>query len=235
MRVLIINPNTSAPVTRLLHDHLQARLPADWQLEAVTAAFGASYIASEAAYAIAAHAVLAAWAGAPVCERVLIGCFGDPGLEALREVSGLPVIGLAESAMQAAAVHGRFGIVTGGERWRPILQRRAQAAGLAAQLCDIRIVPQTGAELLADRARAVERLAAAARDSVRERGADAVLIGGAALAGMGDELASMLPFPVIDNVTAAAGALRAPQGAMSAHIERGIYSGLAPGLTERLA
>ena len=34
---------------------------------------------------------------------MLVGCFGEPGCIALRELAGVPVIGLAEAAMREAA------------------------------------------------------------------------------------------------------------------------------------
>lgn len=236
MRILIINPNTSQQVTQMLHGHLRDRLPQDWSLDCCTARFGGAYISSETGYAIAAHAVLDAWAAAGEgAGRIFIGCFGDPGLEALREASGLPVIGLAEAAMLEAAAKGRFAIVTGGERWRAILQRRAQAAGVAERLAGIHILQETGAELLADPVRALALLDAASREVVGSTGAEVVLIGGAALAGMGEALAACLPFPVIDNVSAAARALQVGAPASAADLDHAGYSGLSAELAGRLA
>jgi Asp/Glu/hydantoin racemase len=56
--VLLINPNTSTAVTHLLESVVRPLLDPAIELVAVSARFGASYIASEAAYAIAAHAAL---------------------------------------------------------------------------------------------------------------------------------------------------------------------------------
>ncbi|MGQ2981369.1 MAG: aspartate/glutamate racemase family protein, partial [Polaromonas sp.] len=133
-QLLVINPNTSTRVSALLQTHVQAAAGLHVTVRTVTARFGAPYIADEASYAVAAHATLDAWAAAlaapsPAPDAVLIGCFGDPGLLALRESSPVPVTGLAEAAFIEAARHGRFAIVTGGERWGPMLARLAQALG----------------------------------------------------------------------------------------------------------
>jgi len=234
MRALILNPNTSQTVTSRLCGHLQPRLPG-WLLTPATAAFGGSYISSEVGYAIAGHAVLDAWAHAPNDhDLILVGCFGDPGLEALREISGIPVIGLAEAAMLEAAHHGRFAIVTGGERWPTILQRRAAAAGVADKLSGIQVLRESGAELLADPERALELLEAAARQAMQIHDTAAVLIGGAALAGMGEQLAARLPFPVVDNVSAAARAMLVAGVAQPADFDHAGYTGLSIALRERL-
>ena len=127
--LLVINPNTSASVSELLQRHLQARTGDALQVQAVTARFGAPYIACEASYAVAQHATLDAWAAARahggLPDAVLIGCFGDPGLFALRAGAGVPVSGLAEAAFLSAAKNGWFAIVTGVEPWRPMLERMA--------------------------------------------------------------------------------------------------------------
>jgi allantoin racemase len=59
--LLVINPNTSDAVTRLLQEHVQAHVGTAACVRAVTAPFGAPYIADEASYAVAGHAVLEAW------------------------------------------------------------------------------------------------------------------------------------------------------------------------------
>jgi allantoin racemase len=212
-QLLVINPNTSASVSALLHTHVQAAAGSHVQVRTVTARFGAPYIADEASYAVASHAALDAWAAAQSAppgadayspDAVLIGCFGDPGLLALRESSPVPVTGLAEAAFIEAARHGRFAIVTGGPRWGPMLQRHAQALGHAPALAGIHTVAPTGAELAADPQAARALLTQACRDAVRQLGAQAVIIGGAGLAGMAAGIQPVLAVPLIDSVIAGA-------------------------------
>ena len=208
-QLLVINPNTSASVSALLQQHVQAEAGLHVQVRTVTARFGAPYIADEASYAVASHATLDAWAAAlasdaPKPDAVLIGCFGDPGLLALRESSAVPVTGLAEAAFIEAARHGRFAIVTGGERWGPMLQRLAQALGHAPALAGIHTVAPTGAQLAADPEAARALLGQACRDAVRQLGAQSVIVGGAGLAGMAAQLQSSVSVPLVDSVLAGA-------------------------------
>ncbi|ABM38571.1 aspartate/glutamate racemase family protein [Polaromonas naphthalenivorans] len=212
-KLLVINPNTSASVSSLLQSHVQAASGLHVQVRTVTARFGAPYISDEASYAVAAHATLDAWAaaligpdGAPLeaPDAVLIGCFGDPGLLALRESSPVPVTGLAEAAFIEAARHGRFAIVTGGERWGPMLERLAQSLGHAPLLAGIHTVAPTGAQLAADPVAARALLSQACRDAVRQLGAQTVILGGAGLAGMAASIQPGLGVPIIDSVLAGA-------------------------------
>ncbi len=220
--LLVINPNTSASVSALLQTHVQAEAGLHVQVRSVTARFGAPYISDEASYAVAGHATLDAWAAAlahgPAPDAVLIGCFGDPGLLALRESSPVPVTGLAEAAFIEAARHGRFAIVTGGARWGPMLQRLAQALGHGAALAGIHTVAPTGAQLAADPAGARVLLEQACRDAVRQLGAQAVIVGGAGLAGMAAAIQPGLDVPLIDSVGAGARwALRTPPAPPQRH------------------
>ena len=205
--LLVINPNTSSSVSALLQRHVEAAL-ADWRVTTVTARFGAPYISDEAGYAVAAHAALDAWAAAVESglrpQAVLIGCFGDPGLFALRGSSPSPVGGLAEAAFMEASRYGRFAIVTGGERWKPMLQRLAQALGQDAALAGVHTVAPTGAELAADPVSARALLAQACRDAADIFGVQAVVLGGAGLAGMASEIQPAVGVPVIDSVLAGA-------------------------------
>ncbi len=206
--LLVINPNTSASVTELLQTHVQAAAGLHVQVRTVTARFGAPYISCESSFAVAAHAALDAWATAlqtpdmPRPDAVLIGCFGDPGLLALRDSSPVPVTGLAEAACIEAARHGRFAIVTGGERWGPMLQRLAQALGHGPALAGIHTVAPTGAQLAADPVAARALLAQACRDAVRQLGVQAVIVGGAGLAGVAATIQSDVGVPLIDSVQA---------------------------------
>jgi allantoin racemase len=213
--LLLINPNTSAHITALLRQHAQAATGTRMQVQAVTARFGAPYIADEASYAVAAHATLDAWAaalaGASKPSAVLIGCFGDPGLLALRESSPAPVSGLAEAAFAQAAQHGRFVVVTGGARWVPMLERLAQTLGYSAQLAGVLAVAPSGAQLAADPAAAHALLAQACREAAHQWQAQAVILGGAGLAGMAQAIAAQVQVPLIDSVQAGA------QWALQAH------------------
>ena len=204
-RILILNGNTTASVTELVARHVRAELGDAVELKLATARFGARYISTEASYAIAAHSALDCLAehGAD-CDSVLLACFGDPGLFALREVSAAPVVGLAEAAMHEAAQHGRYSIVTGGVLWKVMLERLAHALGLSESIASIRPITWTGDRIAADPEGALKFLAEETRRAASEDGAQAVILGGAALAGLAARVAPAVNIPVIDSVLAGA-------------------------------
>ena len=207
MRILLINPNTSKQVTEQLRSHIAQR-DAEVAIDAETAAFGETYISSESAFAVAAHAVLDVWNrsladAAPLPAAVLIGCFGDPGIFALREQSPVPVTGLAEASFRRAADHGPFAVVTGGAAWKPILMRQALSTGFATQLSEIVTVEATGAELAADPVSAHQLLRQACQKAAQS-GAASIIVGGAGLAGIAARLQPYFDIPLIDSVTTGA-------------------------------
>lgn len=203
MRILLINPNTTSQITEAMAEHARKVTGGGVEVVPVTGRFGARYISSRAAAAIAAHAALDAFAehGAG-CDAVYLACFGDPGLLALKEVSPVPVVGMAEASCRLAATMGRFSIVTGGAAWAPMLEEFVASLGLSDRLASIRTVAPTGGEIARDPEGALALLAEAARRCPAEDAAEAVILGGAALAGLAGRLAADVPVPLICSVEA---------------------------------
>src|SRR5689334_7195094 len=129
MRLLVVNGNTSAEITRLIDAEAGSSLAPGAELVTVEPNFGPAYIATRAESAIAGHAVLDALArNAEGFDAAVIACFGEPGLDAARELLPIPVTGMAEAAMLTACMLGaRFAIVTGGARWVPMLEELSDA------------------------------------------------------------------------------------------------------------
>jgi allantoin racemase len=204
LRILVLNPNTSPEMTELVMRVLAPLVPADVTLKSATGRFGARYISSRSAGAIAGHAALDAFAEhGGDCDAVYLACFGDPGLLALKEIASVPVVGMAEAAcLQAAALGGRFSIVTGGERWGPILTEFTAALGLDGRLAAIETVAPTGGDIAADPDGSIALLAEACRRTVQRDGAQAVILGGAGLAGLAARVQPHVGVPVICSTVA---------------------------------
>jgi Asp/Glu/hydantoin racemase len=233
MNYLLINPNTNGLTTQRLQEVLLPKLPANVSLTLTTAAFGASYIACEASHAVAAHACIQAWAehtqvNKEPLDGVLIGCFGDPGLFALREMSGCPVTGLAESSFIQAAALGPFSIVTGGERWKPMLHRLANSLGFHNELRQIETVAPSGAELQANPQMAIECLKTACQNASLN-GVKSIILGGAGLAGYAAQIQTMVDLPIIDSATAGLQVMlrqQAPKATVTSNGTHAVWTGM---------
>lgn len=208
-RLLVINPNTTSSITERVQQAIHAESPPDVWTEAVTARFGAPYIGDPCGYAVAAHATLESWARyssqhtlGP--DGIVIACFGDPGLLALRELANCPVTGLAEAALVQAADFGRCAILTGGQAWKPMLERLLPDLAHADRVCGIETVELSGAQIHADPQAAEAVLLQACRRIEQRWPVDSLILGGAGLAGMAARLQDRLELKLIDSVAAAA-------------------------------
>ena len=208
-RLLVINPNTTGSITERVQQAIHAESPPDVWTEAVTARFGAPYIGDPCGYAVAAHATLESWARhssqrALGPDGIVIACFGDPGLLALRELADCPVTGLAEAALAQAAGFGRSAILTGGQAWKPMLERLLPDLAHADRICGIETVELSGAQIHADPQAAEALLLQACQRIERLWPVDSLILGGAGLAGMAARLQGRLGLRLIDSVAAAA-------------------------------
>lgn len=201
MRILLINPNTTESVTALVARHVKTTADHAVTFVPVTGRFGARYISTRASAAIAGHAALDAYAAhGSGCDAVYLACFGDPGLLALREVANIPVVGMAEASCIEAAKRGRFAIVTGGALWGPMLTEFVASIGLADKLTGVRTIAPTGGEIATNPEAALASLAKACTACANEDGADVVILGGAALAGLAERIQPDVPVPVLCSV-----------------------------------
>ncbi len=239
--ILLINPNTTTSITDLVLETARRFASKGTNLRAVTGAFGPRYIASRLGYAIAGHAAVDAFANdRGHKDAVVLACFGDPGLAALKEVAKVPVVGMAEaSILQACAMGGRFSIVTGGERWQSMLEEFVASHGLSSRLASIRTVAPTGADIARNPKAAMALLAKGCTACVREDRADIVILGGAGLAGLAAKLKDAVDAPLLDGVACAISMAEGLASQKPAKAKRGAFASPAPvdsiGLSKALA
>ncbi|MDJ0387890.1 aspartate/glutamate racemase family protein [Roseomonas sp. E05] len=239
MRILLLNGNTDTSMTERMLHLAQEALPrlglAHVALHPATARFGARYIASRTAAAIAGHAVLeqvAEHAGA--VDAIAIACFGDPALDAARELAGIPVAGMADASLRLAlGMAPRVALLTGGAAWVPMLEEFILSRGHAAGQVLVRAVTPTGDMIAREPERALALLAEAAQAAVAE-GAGVVVLGGAGLAGLAPRLAPRLPVPVPDSLECLLRGAAEPSPVLPGP-GRTPSIGLAPALAARLA
>jgi allantoin racemase len=239
--ILLINPNTTQSITDLVLRNAKRFASKGTRLRAVTGAFGPRYIASRVGYAIAGHAAVDAFANdRGRKDAVVLACFGDPGLAALKEIAKVPVVGMADaSILQACAIGNRFSIVTGGERWQSMLEEFVASHGLSSRLASIRTVAPTGADIARNPKAAMALLAKGCTACVREDGADVVILGGAGLAGLATKLKSAVDAPLLDGVACAISMAESLAAQKPAKARTGQLSKAAPvdsiGLSKALA
>ena len=198
MLIKVINPNTSQPMTEAVER--SARAVASMDVVAVTTTMGPASIESHYDEALAAPGLLAELGDA---DGYVIACFGDPGLDAAREVAAGPVVGMAEAAMRAASYLGRgFSVVTTVDRSRGRTWDLAERYGVArfcrgVHACGIRVL-----DLDTD-PDALKTITEACRHALEHDESDAIVLGCAGMTHLVADLTSEIGAPVVDGVQAA--------------------------------
>ncbi len=194
-RLLVINPNTSTGVSQVIDALVREEVADAAQVQTVTAEFGFSYISTRVAVTIAAHAVLDAAAKALAegakPDVIVLACFGDPGREALAEMTGLPVIGFAEAGLlAAAALPGTSLVSTNGTVWCEMLGELALKLGIGDRIAGIRSI-----EAVADDAQSIASFLA---KEAKALGAERVVLGGAGLIPILPAVIATAGVPILD-------------------------------------
>lgn len=200
MKIKVINPNTSRRMTDAIERSARAVAGQDVTVLAATPPMGPASIESHYDEALAVPGVLAETRDA---DGYVIACFGDPGLDAAREVAAGPVVGMAEAAMRAASYLGRgFSVVTTVDRSRGRTWDLAERYGVT-RFC--RGVHACGIPVLAldQDPDALKTITSACRHALERDESDAIVLGCAGMTHLVADITAELGAPVVDGVQAA--------------------------------
>lgn len=148
-------------------------------------------------------------------DAVILGCFGDPGLEAVRELVDIPVIGPGEASMLLAASLGhRFSVVTILDNVIAGQELQAYKAGVRGKLASVVATRIPVLDLMKDPARSRARVIEVGREAIERDRADTLMLGCMTMSflDMADEVSAELGVPVIN---AGKAALKAAESLVS--------------------
>jgi allantoin racemase len=183
-----------------------------WASEGVTVEVadspgGPLSIESHAEEALCVPPMLTAVAGrSRPADAVIVGCFGDPGVAALREMLDCPVVGPFEAAFHLGAqLGGRVGIVTVLDSVVPMLDRLVHAMGQSLRYAGSVGIDIPVLDLRRDPGAVAGRIVDAGTTLITDRQADVLLLGCMSLAflGMAERVAPPLGVPVINSAKCA--------------------------------
>lgn len=207
MKILVINPNMSAEMTEGIYQSaIFAKQPAA-EITAVNPDYGPECIEGASDETTAAYQLLEIVRTAEHEEdydAYVVACFGDPGVEALRELTEKPVIGVAEAAIHMSAFVGaKFAIVSILPRCRAHLEELVHRCGGENRLACIK-TPDIGVlEFHTNPEGARDKLITAAKEAVEEDLAEVIILGCAGMSGLADFVSKRIGVPVLDSVTTA--------------------------------
>jgi allantoin racemase len=207
VRLLLVNPNTTASMTRAIEANARTAATSDLIVEATNPTSGPASIENDDDERRCVPNLLAEFERAAVRpqdrpDAYVIACFGDPGLDQARALVDGPVLGIAQAAMHAAALTaGGFSVVTSMSATVPRAWELAKAYTpgqcLGVHASDIPVLtidsdPTT-----------VRPIGELCEHALAQDGSHAIVLGCAAMAKFAAPLTRRLGVPVSDGVVAA--------------------------------
>lgn len=206
---LIINPNTSKAMSAGIETTARRVFQSPWTCRTENPPVGPEFLESWRDYQLAGAASLPLVHRYPEADGIVLACFGDPGLYAMKEVAKVPVVGIAEAAMSLALMlGGRFGILAAMDRAVGLMDSMVRTYGLEARYAGTVPLDMRVSELEVDHQATLAMLERTCR-TLADKGADVVLLGCAGLTDFSEELHQRLSMAIVDPVEAGCRMLKA--------------------------
>jgi len=200
MRILIINPNSDPGMTTAIQESAEAYAEVAFEVVTVRTPDAPRFLESyEDEIRCGPGLVKILRENEEAFDAFVIACHSDSHLNAAREITLKPVIGIGEASMKLASFLGHnFSVVTTHQHSVPGKLLQIRAYHLQDLLVSIR-APEEGEEGWSN----AELFMELSRRAVKEDGAEVVVLGCAGLSGMDREIREALDVPVLDGVACA--------------------------------
>jgi len=204
MRIKVINPNTSDEMTASIG--AIARTHAAPTTEVVTVCPQKGPVSIESfydEYLAIPHVLAEVMRDEAEFDAFVLACWGDPGVEAVREVTTKPVVGIAEASMYAAnAIAPRWSVITTLRRSYHMVEAIVRRTGLGDRCASIRCVDLPVLDCEENPFAIIEGLSRMGSIALAEDGAEAIVLGCAGMGGLDQKLTEQLGVPCVDAVAA---------------------------------
>jgi allantoin racemase len=204
MRILVINPNTTASMTAKIGVAAASVSSAGTEIVCVNPADGPASIEGYFDEVFAIPGIIAEMNKAPAADGYVIACFDDTGLDAARCATDAPVIGIGEAAFHLASmVAGKFSVVTTLARSVPAIEHNLVKYGLASRCAKVRSSEVAVLDLELPGSGARRKISAEIARAIRDDRAEAIVLGCAGMADLASSLSQEHGVPVLDGVACA--------------------------------
>jgi len=206
LRILVVNPNTTAAMTETIGRAARAVAAAGTEIIAVNPPDGPVSIEGYYDEAFSVPGLLAeiTKGEASGVSAHIIACFDDTGLEAARSLASAPVIGIGEAAFHLASMLGhRFSVVTTLSRSIAAIETNLMRYGLAARCAGVRACEVPVLALDDPASNASAQISAEIELAKLHDRAEAIVLGCAGMAELAARLGALHGLPVIDGVASA--------------------------------
>ncbi|MCX2721083.1 aspartate/glutamate racemase family protein [Roseibium salinum] len=202
MRILVVNPNSTGSMTAKIAAAARRVARPDTQIVATNPADSPPSIQGFLDAALCVPGLLDEVRRARDYDAVVVACFDDTGVDALRCVVDVPVIGIGEAAYHAAAmVSTKFSVVTTLSRSVAGLEANLLRYGLDRRCGRVRASDVPVLKLEEGDETTIDRIRREIEAAITEDGAEAIVLGCAGMTDLMSRLSEEFQVPVIDGVT----------------------------------
>lgn len=208
MKLHIINPNTSRRMTEMIRSSAEQAAAFGTEIVCEGLRRGPEY--ADCAYdgVIVSHELVqmvqADMRMAAGYDAYVVASFADPALDALRELTDKPVVGIAESALHFASFLGyKFAVINTLPRLERTFEDEVRRAGASDRLAVVKLPPYRVSSFLESTEDAKAMLVKTAREAIEQDGAEVIILAGGMLAGYAGFLSAAIGAPVLDGVKCA--------------------------------
>ncbi|WP_411732783.1 aspartate/glutamate racemase family protein [Paeniglutamicibacter sp.] len=205
MRILVLNVNTTASMTRSIGDSARSAASPDTEIIELTPNFGADSCEGNFESYLAAIAVMDKVVNyTEPFDAVIQAGYGEHGREGLQELLDVPVVDITEAAASTAQFLGhKYSVVTTLDRTVPLIEDRLKLAGLSDRCASVRASGLSVLELESDADRAVAAIVEQSRQAVENDKAEVIVLGCGGMAELEAKVAAATGVPIVDGVRAA--------------------------------
>jgi len=225
MKILVINPNTSKRMTEEIRKTAEMVKNPGTELIVTCPKKGPESLESYYEESIATMESLNIIESMQErIDAVVLACYGDPGLYAMKEILKVPVVGIAEASMVMATILGqKFSILVALDKSVSMMENLVLRHGFKDRLSSIRSVEMPVLDLEAKPEETTKKLTEAGKRAIQD-GAETIILGCAGLTGFDLKLQKELGIPVIDPVKAGVKLAEALSFMGLTISKRGLYS-----------
>lgn len=200
--LLVINPNTSFEMTEQIMSTIQKIAHKEHEVIYKNADIGPESLESYYEYSLATVGMLRVIAEEKGrYDGMLIACFGDPGLYAIKEVVEVPIVGIAEASLSTALLLGQsFSILVALKKAVPMMENMIMNYGLSKRLASVEPLGTPVLNLKKDRQQTIKKMLSVGQKAI-DKGAEVLILGCAGMTGFSAMLEKELGVAVIDPVT----------------------------------
>lgn len=204
MRILVVNPNTTASMTKKIGRAAIAVARPGTEIIAANPSHGLTSIQGYLDVATCIPGLLAEIQKHEGIDAIVVACFDDTGVDAVRCLVDVPVIGIGEAAYHAASmIATKFSVITTLSRSVPGLEANLYRYGLARKCVKVRATDIPVLKLEDGDPATMDLIRDEIRVAILQDCAEAIVLGCAGMADLMDQLTSEFGLPIIDGVASA--------------------------------